>query len=83
MQNQGKNLARHQAAIRELSTPVIRMHHRVLLLPLIGTIDGPRAQQIMDTLLTRVVVEQAVAVIIDIQGIGTVDMSALHAFATG
>ena len=32
-------IARQQAAVRELSTPVIRIHHRVLLLPLIGTID--------------------------------------------
>ena len=70
-----ETVARHQAAIRELSTPVIRMHHQVLLLPLIGTIDSLRAQQIMETLLTRVVEEQALAVIIDIQGVGVVDTS--------
>ena len=52
-------LARHQAALRELSTPVIRMYHKVLLLPIVGTVDSHRAQQIMETLLTRVVDEQA------------------------
>lgn len=66
-------LARHQAAIRELSTPVIRMYHKVLLLPIVGTVDSHRAQQIMETLLARVVEEQAQAVIMDIQGVPIVD----------
>jgi len=43
------------------------------LLPIVGTIDSHRAQQIMETLLTRVVEEQAKAVIIDIQGVAVVD----------
>jgi rsbT co-antagonist protein RsbR len=66
-------LSRHQAAIRELSTPVIRMYDRVLLLPIVGTVDSHRAQQIMETLLARVVEEQAQAVILDIQGVPVVD----------
>jgi rsbT co-antagonist protein RsbR len=66
-------VARHQAAIRELSTPVIRVHHRILLLPLVGTVDSHRAGQIMETLLLRVVDEQARAVIVDIAGVPTVD----------
>jgi rsbT co-antagonist protein RsbR len=66
-------VARHQAAIRELSTPVIRVHKGVLLLPLVGTVDSHRAQQIMETLLTRVVDEQARVVIIDIAGVAVVD----------
>jgi rsbT co-antagonist protein RsbR len=66
-------LARHQAAIRELSTPVIRVYERVLLLPLVGTVDSHRAQQIMETLLARVVEEQARAVIVDIAGVPVVD----------
>jgi rsbT co-antagonist protein RsbR len=68
-----ESVSRHQAAIRELSTPVIRVHARVLLLPLIGTVDSHRAEQIMETLLTRVVDEQARAVIIDIAGVPVVD----------
>jgi rsbT co-antagonist protein RsbR len=66
-------LARQQAAIRELSTPVIRVHRGVLLLPLVGTVDSHRAQQIMETLLTRVVEEQARVVIVDIAGVPVVD----------
>ncbi len=66
-------VARHQAAIRELSTPVIRMYDRVLLLPLVGTVDSHRAEQIMETLLLRVTEDQAKAVIIDIAGVAVVD----------
>jgi rsbT co-antagonist protein RsbR len=66
-------LGRHQAAIRELSTPVIRVHDRVLLLPLVGAIDSLRAQQVMETVLLRVVEEQAKCVIIDIAGVPVVD----------
>lgn len=66
-------VARHQAAIREMSTPVIRIQDRVLLLPLVGTVDSHRAQQIMETLLVRVVDEQAKVVIIDIAGVAVVD----------
>jgi len=66
-------VARHQAAIRELSTPVIRVYSRVLLLPLVGTVDSHRAHQIMETLLSRVVEEQARVVIVDIAGVAVVD----------
>jgi rsbT co-antagonist protein RsbR len=76
-------VARHQAAIRELSTPVIRVHRKVLLLPLVGTVDSHRAAQIMETLLLRVVEEQARAVIVDIAGVPTVDtMVADHLLKT-
>jgi len=68
-----ETLGRHQQAIRELSTPVIRVHESVLLLPLVGAVDSVRAQQIMESVLTRVVEEQARVVIIDIAGVPVVD----------
>ncbi len=68
-----QTLGRHQAAIRELSTPVIRVHDGVLLLPLIGAIDSQRAQQVMETVLVRVTEEKAEAVILDIAGVPVVD----------
>lgn len=66
-------LARHQAAIRELSTPVIRLYPGVLLLPLIGTIDTHRADQLLEAVLMKVVDEQAHVIIIDIAGVPVVD----------
>jgi rsbT co-antagonist protein RsbR len=68
-----ETIHRHQAALRELSTPVIRVHDRILLLPLVGAIDSVRAQQIMDTVLVRIVEEKAKCIIIDIAGVAVVD----------
>jgi rsbT co-antagonist protein RsbR len=68
-----ETIQRHQVALRELSTPVIRVHDRVLLLPLVGAIDSIRAQQIMDTVLVRVVEEKAKCIILDIAGVAVVD----------
>jgi rsbT co-antagonist protein RsbR len=68
-----ETLGRHRAAIRELSTPVIRVHDQVLLLPLVGTIDSHRAQQIMETVLSQIVEEQARVIILDIAGVPVVD----------
>ncbi len=68
-----ETLGRHQVAIRELSTPVIRVYQHVLLLPLVGTIDSLRAQQIMEAVLTRVSEEQARVLILDIAGVPVVD----------
>lgn len=66
-------LGRHQAAIRELSTPVIRVYDRVLLLPLVGAIDSHRAHQVMESVLLHIVDAQAKCIIIDIAGVPVVD----------
>jgi rsbT co-antagonist protein RsbR len=68
-----ETIHRHQAALRELSTPVIRVHDRILLLPLIGAIDSVRAHQIMDTVLLRIIEEKAKCIILDIAGVPVVD----------
>jgi rsbT co-antagonist protein RsbR len=68
-----ETIGRHQAAIRELSTPVIRIFDRVLLLPLIGAVDSLRAYQVMESVLARVVEEKAKVIILDIAGVPVVD----------
>ena len=68
-----ETMTRHQAAIRELSTPVIKVHDRILLLPIVGTVDTQRAQQIMETVLVQVVDQQARVMILDIAGVPVVD----------
>ncbi|MEM8530785.1 MAG: GAF domain-containing protein [Chloroflexota bacterium] len=62
-----------QAAIRELSTPLIPLTDQVILMPLIGAIDQVRAQFILETLLTGVAEHQAELVILDITGVELVD----------
>ncbi len=66
-------LEAQQAAIRELSTPVIQLWPGVLILPIVGAIDSPRAAQITEDLLERIVAAQARVVIVDITGVPLVD----------
>lgn len=68
-----ETVTRHRQAIRELSTPVIQVIDKILLLPVIGTVDTQRAQQILETLLKRVIENRAKVLIIDIAGVPVVD----------
>jgi rsbT co-antagonist protein RsbR len=62
-----------QEAIRELSTPVLRVRDRLLILPIIGMIDSQRALQITEQLLRGIREHRAKVVVIDITGVPTVD----------
>lgn len=64
---------RQAALIRELSTPVIELEPRILLLPLIGAIDDGRGDLLMETALLRVTERSARVIIIDIAGVAVVD----------
>lgn len=62
-----------QAALRELSTPLIPLAKGIVAMPLIGAIDSIRAQQIVETLLSGVAEHHARMVILDITGVSVVD----------
>ena len=64
---------RQRQEMLELSTPVVELWDRVLTLPLIGTLDSARAQEVMENLLQTIRERQAEVVIMDITGVGTVD----------
>jgi len=64
-------LRRHQAVIRELSTPVLRIRDRLLILPVIGQIDGQRAQHLTAELLSSIRINRARVVVIDMTGVPT------------
>lgn len=64
---------RAEETIRELSTPVLPIGERLLLLPLIGAIDAQRAVQLTDRLLNAIRTNRARAVVIDITGVAFVD----------
>jgi rsbT co-antagonist protein RsbR len=66
-------IAAQQAALRELSTPLIPLTDNVVVMPLIGTIDGARSQQILEVLLEGIALHQAEAVLLDISGVRVVD----------
>lgn len=68
-----RTIGRQSEAIRELSTPVLQIRDRLLLLPLIGVIDTHRAQLITDNLLRAIRETRARVVVIDVTGVATVD----------
>lgn len=59
--------------ILDISTPVVQLWEGVLALPLIGTLDSQRTQQITERLLNRIVETNSPFVIIDLTGVPTVD----------
>jgi rsbT co-antagonist protein RsbR len=64
-----------QEAIRELSTPVLQVRDRLLILPIIGVLDPPRARQLTEQLLGAIQRHRARVVVIDITGVATVDVT--------
>lgn len=62
-----------EAALAELSTPVIPLNNRVLVMPIVGSIDAHRNERIMQTLLTSVTEHGASVAILDITGVAQVD----------
>jgi len=64
-----------QAAIRELSTPVLQVRDRLLILPIIGGLDSQRARQLTQQLLSAIRESRARMVVIDITGVGMIDLT--------
>jgi PAS domain S-box-containing protein len=60
-------------ALRELSTPLIPIANNVILMPLVGSIDSKRAQDIIEMLLEGVAHHQADIAIVDITGVPIID----------
>jgi rsbT co-antagonist protein RsbR len=63
-----------QDAIRELSTPVLQVRERLLILPIIGAVDSRRARQLTEQLLGAIQANRARVVVIDITGVATIDL---------
>ena len=60
-------------ASRELSTPVLPIRERLLILPIIGEIDAPRAAQLTQQLLQGIRTHRARAAVMDITGVPAID----------
>jgi rsbT co-antagonist protein RsbR len=72
-----------QESIRELSTPVLQVRERLLILPIIGVLDSQRARQLTEQLLSAIQTNRAKVVVVDITGVATIDLKvANHLFHT-
>ena len=61
------------ARLAELSTPLIPITDRIMVMPLIGTIDAGRAQQALEAALSGAQANRADVVILDVTGVTTID----------
>jgi rsbT co-antagonist protein RsbR len=68
-----KIIRQQQESIRELSTPVLQVRDRMLLLPIIGVIDTHRARLVTESLLHAIRANRARVVVMDVTGVATID----------
>ena len=73
VQERERVIRQQQEAIRELSTPVLQVRERLLILPIIGVIDPHRARQLTEQLLRGIRTNRAKVVVIDITGVAAMD----------
>lgn len=68
-----ETIRQQEASLLALSTPLIPIGDRILVMPLIGSVDGRRAEQVLTTLLRGVSERGAGAVILDVTGVTVID----------
>lgn len=75
-QKRMETIERQQAAIADLSVPIIDVWDDIVMLPVVGIVDTQRSVEMTQRLLRRVAQGGARCVIIDLTGIDVVDTSA-------
>ncbi|MDF3056462.1 MAG: anti-sigma-factor antagonist [Rariglobus sp.] len=75
VQERERVIRQQQEAIRELSTPVLQVRERLLILPIIGVLDAQRARQLTEQLLRGIRANRAKVVVVDITGVPTIDQT--------
>lgn len=73
VRQQATVIAIQRETLRQLATPIIPIRDGVLVVPLIGEVDGERAALLLETLLGGVATRRAHTLIIDITGVPTLD----------
>lgn len=71
--NVSKVIEEQRATINELQTPVIEVWEGILALPIVGSVDTARAQDMNERLLERIIQTRSEIVILDITAVPVVD----------
>ena len=66
-------IEQQQQAIRAMSTPIIQVWDEVLVLPVVGVLDGARVAAILEDLLDAITAQRARFAILDLTGVESVD----------
>ena len=72
MVNENRKKTKEQL-ISEIATPVIILWQDILAIPIVGTVDSKRAQQIMEIILNKISTTESKVIILDILGVPFVD----------
>jgi rsbT co-antagonist protein RsbR len=73
MSAQAATIEEQRRTISELQTPVLQVWQGVLALPIVGSLDTARAQEMNERLLDRIVETGSEIVILDITGVPVID----------
>lgn len=68
-----RTIENQQQQLRELPTPVLKLRDGLLLIPVVGTLDGYRARSLTIQLLEGIRDHRARAIVLDITGVDSVD----------
>lgn len=72
-QSRERVIQEQSLSLIELSSPVVKLWDRILLLPLVGVIDTLRARSITERLLDSIAREEAEVTIVDVTGVPVFD----------
>src|SRR4051794_1636415 len=68
-------ISEQRRTISELQTPVIQVWSGILALPIVGSLDTARAQEMNERLLDKIIETSSEIVILDITGVPVIDTS--------
>ena len=73
VQERERVIRQQQHALLELSTPVLQVRERLLILPIIGVLDATRSRQLTEQMLRGIRTHRAKVVVVDITGVPDID----------